>query len=84
VETKPFDLMVLDVDMPRLDGLGVLEELRARVATSGVPVIVLTARTDDTESRVLDLGAQDFLAKPVQAQSLQARVKAVLRRAKMP
>ena len=84
VETKPFDLMVLDVDMPRLDGLGVLEELRARVATSGVPVIVLTARTDDTESRVLDLGAQDFLTKPVQAQSLQARVKAVLRRAKMP
>jgi PleD family two-component response regulator len=83
VETKPFDLMVLDVDMPRLDGLGVLEELRARVATSGVPVIVLTARTDDTESRVLDLGAQDFLTKPVQAQSLQARVKAVLRRAKM-
>ena len=84
VEGKSFDLMVLDVDMPRLDGLGVLEELRARVATSGVPVIVLTARTDDTEARVLDLGAQDFLTKPVQAQSLQARVKAVLRRAKMP
>jgi type IV pilus assembly protein PilB len=80
VESKQFELMVLDVDMPRLDGLGVLEELRARVTTSGVPVIVLTARTDDTESRVLDLGAQDFLTKPVQAQSLQARVKAVLRR----
>ena len=83
MESKSFDLMVLDVDMPRLDGLGVLEELRARVTTSGVPVIVLTARTDDTESRVLDLGAQDFLTKPVQAQSLQARVKAVLRRAKL-
>ena len=83
VESKSFDLMILDVDMPRLDGLGVLEELRARVTTSGVPVIVLTARTDDTESRVLDLGAQDFLTKPVQAQSLQARVKAVLRRAKL-
>jgi CheY-like chemotaxis protein len=83
VESKAFDLMVLDVDMPRLDGLGVLEELRARVTTSGVPVIVLTARTDDTESRVLDLGAQDYLTKPIQAQSLQARVKAVLRRAKL-
>ena len=83
MESKSFDLMVLDVDMPRLDGLGVLEELRARVTTSGVPVIVLTTRTDDTESRVLDLGAQDFLTKPVQAQSLQARVKAVLRRAKL-
>jgi CheY-like chemotaxis protein len=83
VESKTFDLMVLDVDMPRLDGLGVLEELRARVTTSGVPVIVLTAGTNDTESRVLDLGAQDYLTKPIQAQSLQARVKAVLRRAKL-
>ena len=46
-------------------------------------MIVLTARSDDTESRVLDLGAQDFLSKPVQAQSLQSRVKAVLRRAKL-
>jgi two-component system response regulator RstA len=46
-------------------------------------VVVLTARTDDTEIRVLELGAQDFLSKPVQPQSLQARVKAVLRRAKL-
>jgi type IV pilus assembly protein PilB len=83
VEGRPFDLMLLDIDMPRLDGLGVLEELRARIKTSGVPVIVLTARTDDTETRVLDLGAQDFLSKPVQPNSLQARVKAVLRRAKL-
>ncbi|HEU5219846.1 MAG TPA: ATPase, T2SS/T4P/T4SS family [Gemmatimonadales bacterium] len=83
VESHPVDLMILDIDMPRLDGLGVLEELRARVSTSSVPVIVLTARTDDTEARVLDLGAQDFLAKPVQPQSLQARVKAVLRRTKL-
>jgi type IV pilus assembly protein PilB len=83
VEAHPFDLMLLDIDMPRLDGLGVLEELRARIKTSGVPVIVLTARTDDTETRVLDLGAQDFLSKPVQPSSLQARVRAVLRRAKL-
>jgi type IV pilus assembly protein PilB len=83
VESRSFDLMLLDIDMPRLDGLGVLEELRARIKTSGVPVIVLTARTDDTETRVLDLGAQDFLSKPVQPNSLQARVKAVLRRAKL-
>ena len=83
VESRPFDLMLLDIDMPRLDGLGVLEELRARIKTAGVPVIVLTARTDDTETRVLDLGAQDFLSKPVQPNSLQARVKAVLRRSKL-
>jgi DNA-binding response OmpR family regulator len=81
IESRRFDLMVMDIDMPRLDGLGVLEELRARVTTSSIPVIVLTARTDDTEIRVLDLGAQDFMTKPVQPQSLQARVRAVLRRA---
>jgi two-component system cell cycle response regulator len=61
----------------------VLEELRTRIKTAGVPVVVLTARTDDTEIRVLELGAQDFLSKPVQPASLQARVKAVLRRAKL-
>ncbi len=83
VESGQFDLMLLDIDMPRLDGLGVLEELRSRIKTAGIPVVVLTARTDDTEIRVLELGAQDFLSKPVQPQSLQARVKAVLRRAKM-
>jgi type IV pilus assembly protein PilB len=81
IESGSFDLMILDMDMPRLDGLGVLEELRARVQTSTVPVIVLTARADDTEIRALDLGAQDFLNKPVQPPSLSARVKAVLRRA---
>ncbi|MGH7560037.1 MAG: ATPase, T2SS/T4P/T4SS family [Gemmatimonadales bacterium] len=83
IESGPFDLMILDIDMPRLDGLGVLEELRARVLTSSIPVIVLTARVDDTEAQVLDLGAQDYLSKPVQPQSLQARVRAVLRRARM-
>ena len=83
MESSQFDLMVLDIDMPRLDGLGVLEELRARVMTSGIPVIVLTARSDETESQVLDLGAQDYLSKPVQPQSLLSRVRAVLRRARM-
>jgi CheY-like chemotaxis protein len=83
IESGQFSLMMLDIDMPRLDGLGVLEELRTRIKTAGVPVVVLTARTDDTEIRVLELGAQDFLSKPVQPQSLQARVKAVLRRAKL-
>ncbi len=83
VENHPVDLMVMDIDMPRLDGLGVLEELRARVKTSSVPVIVLTARIDETEAQVLELGAQDYLSKPVQPASLQARVKAVLRRTKL-
>ena len=83
IESGQCDLMILDLDMPRLDGIGVLEELRARVMTSSLPVIVLTARSGEAESQVLDLGAQDFLTKPVQPASLQARVRAVLRRSRM-
>ena len=75
-----YDLMVLDYHMPRLDGLGVLEELRARSLTAETPVIMLTARGEETESKALDLGAQDFLTKPLQQKSLSARVRAVLRR----
>ncbi len=80
VESGLVDLVVLDHDMPNLTGLGVLEELRARITTAALPVIMLTARTDDTELEALELGAQDFLTKPVQPRSLVARVKAVLRR----
>ena len=76
------DLVLLDVDMPRLDGFGVLEELRARVHTAALPVVMLTARIE-SEGEALDLGAQDFLSKPVQPTSLKARVRAVLRRARM-
>lgn len=83
IDTQGVDLVLLDHDMPRLTGLGVLEELRAQVSTSGLPVIMLTARTDDTESQALELGAQDYLTKPVQPRSLVARVKAVLKRTRM-
>ena len=80
VESGAYDLMVLDCDMPRLDGLGVLEELRARSLTADIPVIMLTAQGEETETKALDLGAQDFLTKPLQQKSLSARVRAVLRR----
>ena len=83
VETKPIDLLLLDHDMPNLTGLGVLEELRARVVTASIPVIMLTARTDDTELEALELGASDYLTKPVQPRSLIARVRSVLKRKRM-
>ena len=82
IDRHPPDLVLLDVDMPRLDGFGVLGELRARVHTAALPVVMLTGRIE-SESEALDLGAQDFLSKPVQPTSLKARVRAVLRRAKI-
>lgn len=73
-----FDLVVLDVMMPGLDGFAVLEQLRK---TSKVPVIMLTARTE-TSSRIhgLESGADDYLPKPFDPQELLARVRAILRR----
>jgi DNA-binding response OmpR family regulator len=80
IEQGGIDLLVLDFEMPRLDGLGVLEELRAQMRTAALPVIMLTCHAGDTEEKALDLGAQDYLNKPVQTRSLVARVKAVLKR----
>ena len=63
--------------MPRLDGLGVLEELRAQMRTASLPVI---AQHGESEEKALDLGAQDYLTKPVQTRSLVAPVRGVLKR----
>jgi DNA-binding response OmpR family regulator len=73
-------LVILDLEMPRLDGLGVLDELHAKLRTATLPVIVLTAHSGESEEKALDLGAQDYLTKPVQTRSLVARVRAVLKR----
>ena len=77
-----FELIILDMDMPRLDGLGVLEELRASVATAQIPVIVLTARSDDTESPGAGPGGAGLSDQAGPATALSARVRAVLRRVK--
>jgi CheY-like chemotaxis protein len=80
VERSQVDLVILDLEMPRLDGLGVLDELRAQMRTASLPVIVLTAQHGESEEKALDLGAHDYLTKPVQTRSLVARVRAVLKR----
>ena len=73
------DLVVLDLGLPGLDGLDVIRQLRR---TSTVPIIVLTARGDESDRIVgLELGADDYLAKPFSPRELVARVRAVLRRA---
>jgi CheY-like chemotaxis protein len=75
------DIIVLDLNLPGLDGYGVLSHLRSRPATSKIPVMVLTAKGDeDNEVRVLELGADDFLSKPFRARALSARLKAILSR----
>jgi DNA-binding response OmpR family regulator len=73
-----FDLIVLDIAMPGIDGLEVLRQVRGRTT---VPVILLTARTDEVDVLVgLSLGADDYITKPFSPRQLVARVHAVLRR----
>ena len=77
------DIVVLDLNLPRLDGYGVLSHLRARPATADLPVIVLTAKGDeDSEVRVFEYGASDYLTKPFRPRALSARLHALLSRAK--
>ena len=80
VDRSAPDVMVLDLNLPRLDGYGVLNHLRARPSTSRLPVIVLTAKGDEeNEVRVFETGANDFLAKPFRPRALSARLRALLK-----
>jgi type II secretory ATPase GspE/PulE/Tfp pilus assembly ATPase PilB-like protein/ActR/RegA family two-component response regulator len=75
------DIIVLDLNLPGLDGYSVLQQLRSRPATRAIPVMVLTAKGDeDNEVRVFELGADDFITKPFRARALSARLEAVLGR----
>ncbi len=79
LSTQDFDLLILDLGLPKMSGLEVLQRLRAR--NSRLPVLILTAG-DSIEQRVkgLDLGADDFMAKPFALSELEARVRALTRR----
>jgi len=77
-----YALLVLDVRMPGLDGFEVLRRLRAGSGTARLPVLMLTAHGDEIDRIVgLELGADDYLAKPFNPRELLARIRAVLRRA---
>ena len=79
-ETERPDLVILDVNMPRLNGFEVLKRIRA--GGSPTPVMMLTVRSaEEDQVRGLDLGADDYLAKPFSPRTLLARVRALLRRA---
>jgi DNA-binding response OmpR family regulator len=80
-EREPFDLVVLDLMLPRMDGLEVCRRLRAR---SSVPIIMLTAKSEEIDKVLgLELGADDYITKPFSMREFRSRVKAVLRRAAM-
>jgi DNA-binding response OmpR family regulator len=76
------DLVVLDLMLPEMDGLEVCRRLRADSKTAAVPILMLTAKAEETDKVVgLELGADDYLTKPFSPKELVARVKALLRRA---
>jgi two-component system, OmpR family, response regulator len=79
LKSQPFDIVLLDLGLPNRDGLTILRQLRAR--RQMIPVIILTARGDIADRVAgLDLGADDYLAKPFALAELEARVRALTRR----
>jgi DNA-binding response OmpR family regulator len=79
---QPFDLVVLDLMLPRMDGLEVCKRLRGQGST--VPIIMLTAKSEEIDKVLgLELGADDYITKPFSMREFRSRVKAALRRAGM-
>jgi len=79
----PVDVVILDVMLPGMSGLEVCRELRANGATDAIPIIMVTARGEETDRIIgLDIGADDYIAKPFSPNELVARIRALLRRSK--
>jgi DNA-binding response OmpR family regulator len=80
---QPFDLVILDVMLPGMSGLEVCRALRADPSTASIPIIMVTARAEETDRIIgLDIGADDYLAKPFSPNELVARIRALIRRSK--
>ena len=81
LRNHPVDIVILDLMLPGMSGLKVCQALRANHATAAVPVIMLTARTDEADRvRGLELGADDYVGKPFSPNELVARIRALMRR----
>ena len=81
VMEEPPGLVLLDLNLPFIDGLEVCRLLRGRAASAAIPIIMVTARTSETDRVAgLELGADDYVTKPFSLRELVARVRAVLRR----
>ena len=80
---QPVDLVILDVMLPGVSGLEICRALRADKATEAIPIIMVTARAEETDRIVgLEIGADDYLSKPFSPNELVARVRALMRRSK--
>ncbi len=83
VQDGGFDFLILDLNLPDLDGFTICRELRRHSATRSLPILMLTARSSEQDRIMgLELGADDYLTKPFSVRELLARVGAILRRAK--
>jgi len=81
--TQPVDIAILDVMLPGMSGLEVCRALRAAPTTAQLPIIIVTARGDEGDRIVgLDIGADDYIAKPFSPNELIARIRALIRRSK--
>lgn len=79
---KP-DLLILDIMLPDMDGFEICKILKANSETKGIPIVMLTAKQDETDKCIgLEIGADDYVTKPFSIKELLARVKAILRRIK--
>ena len=83
-EHKP-DLVILDLMLPKMDGISVCNKLRNNKETEDISIIMLTAKSSETDKIIgLEIGADDYITKPFSVRELQARIKTVLRRTKTP
>ncbi len=81
VQTDAFDLVLLDLQLPGMDGLALCTEIRRQPATRRIPIVMLTARGDETDRIVgLEVGADDYIVKPFSPKELLARLRALFRR----
>ena len=85
LKKEKVDLTILDIMLPELNGIEVLKRIKGDSKTSGIPVIMLTAKGEETDKIVgLELGADDYITKPFSPKELVARIKALLRRVEKP
>ena len=82
---EKLDLIILDLMLPQVDGLEICRRLRSQAATAALPIIMLTARTEETDRIVgLEMGADDYITKPFSPREVLARIKALHRRLEKP